>query len=188
MAKILVFNSVSLDGYFTDANNDMSWAHKDPNDKEWNEFVSGNASGGGALVLGRVTYEMMAGFWPTTEAMKVMPAVAKGMNSMTKYVFSRTMKKASWANTKLVKGDLVAEVRKLKKDSDKDMVILGSGTIVSQLTQARLVDAYQLVMVPIVLGSGRTMFEGVKDRLDLKRTDTRNFKNGNVVLTYEPAR
>jgi dihydrofolate reductase len=191
MAKILVFNSVTLDGYFTDAKGDMSWAHKDPNDAEWNAFVgenaSGGASGGGALLLGRVTYELMASFWPTPPAMETMPDVAKAMNDMTKIVFSRSMKKAEWSNTKLAKGDLAAEVRKLKK-GDKDMVILGSGTIVSQLTQARLIDEYQLVVNPIVLGKGRTMFEGVKDTLALKRTKTRNFKNGNVVLTYEPER
>ena len=190
MAKILVFNSVSLDGYFTDQNNDMSWAHADPNDGEWNAFVgenaSGGAAGGGAMLFGRITYEQMASFWPTPQAMKMMPDVAKAMNSMTKIVFSRSMKKAGWSNTKLMKGDLAAEVRKLKKESDQDMVIMGSGTIVSQLTQARLIDEYQLVVVPIVLGKGRTMFEGVKDRLTLKRTKTRSFKNGNVVLSYEP--
>jgi dihydrofolate reductase len=191
MAKILVFNSVSLDGYFTDANNDMSWAHADPNDAEWNAFVgenaSGGAAGGGAMLYGRITYEQMASFWPTPQAMKMMPEVAKAMNEMTKIVFSRSMKKAEWINTKLVKGDLVTEVRKLKK-GDQDLVIMGSGTIVSQLTQAHLIDDYQLVVVPIVLGKGRTMFEGVKDRLTLKRTKTRNFKNGNVVLSYEPER
>jgi dihydrofolate reductase len=189
MARLMVFNSVTLDGYFTDANNDMGWAHKDPNDAEWNEFVSGNASGGasggGAMLLGRITYDQMAGFWPTPQAMEMMPEVAKAMNDMTKIVFSRSMKKAEWSNTKLMKGDLAAEVRKLKK-GDQDMVILGSGTIVSQLTQARLIDEYQLVLNPIILGKGRTMFEGVKDRLDLKPTNTRSFKNGNVVLSYEP--
>jgi dihydrofolate reductase len=108
------------------------------------------------------------------------------MNRMPKYVASRTMESAAWANTKLVKGDLAGAVRKLKKDFD--ITILGSGSIVSQLTQARLVDEYQVVVVPIVLGKGRTMFEGVEDRLELKRTSTRSFKNGNVVLTYEPER
>ena len=188
MARVLVFNSVSLDGYFTDDKNDMSWAHKDPNDEEWNAFVSENASGGrsggGAILLGRVTYEMMAGFWPTPAAMEMMPEVARGMNDMKKIVFSRTLKNASWSNTKLMKGDLEGEVRKLKQ-GDQDMVILGSGTIVSQLTQARLIDEYQLVVNPIILGKGRTMFEGVKDRPTLKQTKARTFKNGNVVLTYE---
>jgi dihydrofolate reductase len=188
MARLGVFNSVSLDGYFTDDKNDMSWAHQDPNDAEWNEFVSGNASGGGALLLGRVTYDMMAGFWPTPQAKEMMPEVAEGMNRMTKFVVSRSLKAASWANTKLVKGDLAGEVQKLKKESEQDMVILGSGTIVSQLTQARLIDEYQMVVVPVVLGKGRTMFDGVKDRPTLKRTKSRDFKNGNVVLTYQPKR
>ena len=137
------------------------------------------------MLLGRITYDQMASFWPTPQAMQMMPDVAKAMNSMTKIVFSRSMKKAEWSNTKVMKGDLADEVRKLKK-GDQDMVILGSGTIVSQLTQARLIDEYQLVVNPIILGKGRTMFEGVKDKLTLKRTKTRNFKNGNVVLSYVP--
>jgi dihydrofolate reductase len=188
VARLGVFNSVSLDGYFTDDKNDMSWAHQDPNDAEWNEFVSGNASGGGALLLGRVTYDMMAGFWPTSQAKEMMPEVAEGMNRMKKFVASHTLKSLSWANTTVVKGDLASEVRKLKKESGQDMVILGSGTIVSQLTQAHLIDEYQMVVVPIVLGKGRTMFEGVKDRPTLKQTKSRTFKNGNVVLTYEAER
>ena len=183
-----VFNSVTLDGYFSGANGDISWAHNDPNDSEWNAFVGENASGGGVLLLGRITYELMASFWPTPAAMQMMPTVAEGMNRMTKVVFSRSLDKASWSNTKLVKGDIAAEVRKMKKESDKDMVILGSGSIVSQLTQARLIDEYQVVVVPVVLGKGRTMFEGVKDKLSLKRTNTRTFRNGNVVLTYESER
>jgi dihydrofolate reductase len=185
VGKVVVFNSVTLDGYFSGEGGDISWAHKDPNDAEWNEFVGGNASGGGVLLLGRVTYELMASFWPTPAAMETMPTVAEGMNRMQKVVFSRSLDKASWINTKLVKGDIAAEVRKMKKESGQDMVILGSGSIVSQLTQARLIDEYQVVVNPIVLGKGRTMFEGVKHKLTLRRTKTRTFGNGNVVLFYE---
>ena len=183
MAKVMVFNSVSLDGYFTDPNGDLSWAHND--DPEWNEFVAGNASGEGTLLFGRITYEMMASFWPTPEAMKSYPAVAKGMNKHRKVVFSRTLDKASWSNTTLVKGDPAADVRKMKKGPENDMVILGSGTIVSQLTQEGLIDEYRIVVIPIVLGKGRTMFEGVKTKPTLKLTKSRAFKNGNVVLSYE---
>ena len=185
MPRVMVFNQVSLDGYFTDKKGDMSWAHKD--DPEWNAFASENAKGGGVLLFGRKTYEMMASFWPTPAALEQMPAVAEGMNNLPKVVFSRTLDKATWKNTKLVKGDLVAEVRKMKKAPGGDMVILGSGTIVSQLTQAGLIDEYQFVVDPIVLGQGRTLFEGVKDKLNLKRTNARTFRNGNVVLTYQPA-
>ena len=185
MRKLLVFNHVSLDGLFVDAKGDMSWAHQ--RDAEWNEFVAGNAKGGGVLVFGRVTYEMMASFWPTPMAAQNSPAVAELMNKLQKIVFSKTMKEASWSNTKLMKGDLATEVRKLKQDPGLDMVIMGSGTIISQLAQEGLIDEFQIVLAPIVIGSGGTLFEGVKEKLSLKLKSTRSFKNGNVFLCYEPA-
>jgi dihydrofolate reductase len=184
MRRLSAFEQVSLDGFFTDAKGDMSWAHKQ--DPEWNEFAASNASGGGALLFGRVTYEMMASFWPTPAAMASLPAVARGMNEMPKFVFSRTLKKASWQNTTLVKGDMPAEVRKLKSGSGPGLTVLGSGSVVSQLAQAGLIDELQIVVNPIVLGKGRTLFETVGERIALKRTGTRAFGNGNVVLSYTP--
>jgi dihydrofolate reductase len=184
MRKLVVFNNVSLDGYFTDMNGDMNWAHKD--DVEWKAFAAENASGGGVLLFGRITYELMASYWPTPFAAKNDPVIAKQMNDLEKVVFSRTLNKVSWNNTKLVKGDMVAEVRKMKKEPGLDMVILGSGSIVSQLVEAGLIDEYQIVVNPIVLGKGRTMFEGLKKKIVLKLTKTRTFGNGNVLLCYVP--
>jgi dihydrofolate reductase len=184
MRRLIAFEQVSLDGFFVDANGAMSWAHKQ--DPEWNEFQAGNASGGGVLVFGRVTYEMMASFWPTPAALERVPVVAQAMNDMPKVVFSRTLEKALWKNTTLVKGELLAEVRKLKNEKGPDMVILGSGRIVAQLAPAGLIDELQLVVNPIVLGQGRTLFEGVRERIVLERTSSRAFGNGNVVLTYQP--
>jgi dihydrofolate reductase len=186
MRKLIVFNQVTLDGYFTDPTGDMSWAHKDPGDVEWNAFVGSNASGNGALLFGRITYEMMASFWPTPAAMDMMPAVAEGMNRMPKFVVSRTLKQVGWKNTTLLKGDLLAEVRKLKQEPGPGIAILGSGSIVSQLAQAGLIDEYQVVVNPLVLGDGRTLFEGVTRRLRLRLTGSRVFGNGSVSLTYEP--
>ena len=103
LRRLVLFNQVSLDGYFVDMNGHMSWAHKD--DPEWNAFVEENASGGGELLLGRITYELMASFWPTPFAMEQMPVVAERMNNLPKLVFSRTLDEASWNNTKLVRGD-----------------------------------------------------------------------------------
>jgi dihydrofolate reductase len=183
MGKLHVFNTISLDGFFTDANGDMSWAHGGNDDAEWNEFVSGNASGGGALMFGRMTYDMMVAFWPTPAAMQSMPAVAKGMNEMRKYVVSRTMKHAAWQNTSVVTGDIAAEVRRLK-ESEADVTILGSGSVVSQLTEAHLIDSFQLVIKPVIIGKGRSLFETVTDRTVLKRTSERAFRNGNVVVSY----
>ena len=184
MRRLVAFEAVSLDGYFADVNGDMSWAHKQ--DPEWTAFVGGNASGGGALLFGRVTYELMASFWPTPAAMEGAPTVAEGMNSMPKFVFSRTMKQASWSNTTLVKGDLTAEVRKLKHAPGPNIAILGSGSIVSQLAQAGVIDEFQIVVNPIILGKGKSLFAGVTERLPLKRITTRTFGNGNVLLCYEP--
>jgi len=184
MRKLFVFNMVSVDGFFVDSEGDMRWAHK--NDAEWNAFTSGNASGSGVLVFGRITYELMASYWPTPMALQNSPVVAKGMNEMPKIVFSRTLDKVSWSNTKLIKGDLAAEVRKLKQESGPDMVILGSGSIVSQLTQENLIDEYQLALCPILLGKGRTLFEGVQAKMNLKRSNSRTFGNGTVFVCYQP--
>ena len=186
MAKLVVFNQVTLDGYFAGTNGDISWAHKDNEDAEWNAFVADNAKGGGGLVFGRITYELMASYWPTPTALKNDPVVAERMNNLSKVVFSRTLDKASWSNTKLVKSDMVAEIRKMKKAPGEDMVILGSGSVVSQLAQEGLIDEYQIVVNPVVLGKGRTLFDGIKKKLTLKPTKTRTFGNGNVLLTYEP--
>ena len=185
MRRLMVFNNITLDGYFTDANNDMSWAHRNA-DEEWNKFTSENASGGGVLLFGRKTYDLMASFWPTKQAYDMMPQVAEGMNNLPKVVFSRTMEKAEWNNTRLVKDNIVEEVKKMKSESGDNMVLMGSGSIVSQFTQAKLIDEFQLIVHPIVLGSGRTLFEGIKEPFSLKLINSRTFGNGNVLLTYVP--
>ena len=185
MRKLIVFNLVTVDGYIADGKGDMSWAHK--SDPEWNEFVSGNASGGGTLVFGRVTYDLMVRYWPTPLALENNRVVAEGMNRLPKVVFSRTMDHASWSNTTLVKGNIEEAVRKMKREPGTDLVILGSGSIVTQLGQAGLIDEYQMVISPIALGEGKTMFQGMEKRLPLKLVKTRVFGNGNVLLCYEPA-
>jgi dihydrofolate reductase len=183
MRKVSVFNNVSLDGYFTDASGDMSWAHTA--DPEWVEFAKSNASGDSVMLFGRVTYDMMQSFWPTPMAKQQMPEVAARMNGAEKIVFSRTMRDATWENSRLIRDDLVGVVRELKGQSGPDMILMGSGQIISQLTEAGLIDAYQIVTVPIVLGGGRTMFEGVSKKTRLRHTRSRAFQNGNVVNWYE---
>jgi dihydrofolate reductase len=184
MRRLVVFNLVSLDGYIADQNGDMSWAHRQ--DPEWNTFVTGNARGEGALLFGRVTYEMMASWWPTPQAIQAMPAAAEWMNNAPKLVVSRTLKKATWNNTTLLKGDLVPALTKLKKESGPDFVVFGSGTVIAQLAEHGMIDEYQVVVNPIVLGRGKSMFDGVTRRMNLKLTRTRIFGNGNALLCYEP--
>ena len=186
MRRLIAFNSVSLDGYFVDAHGDMRWAHHSA-DPEWNDYVAGNASGGGTMVFGRVTYQMMASYWPSPMAIEADPIVAERMNALPKVVFSRTLREATWRNTTLVSGDMVAAVRRMKAEPGDGMVILGSGMVIAQLAQAGLIDEFQFVVVPIALGGGRTQFDGITKPLKLTRTGTRSFANGNVVLSYEPS-
>lgn len=184
MSRLNVFNNVSLDGYFTGANNDLSWAHAGADDEEFGAWIAGNASGGGALLMGRVTHDLMIQYWPTPMAIQNDPVVAKGMNDAKKYVFSRTLAQSSWKNTTILRGDVAEEVRKLEQ-VEEDITILGSGTIIAQLAETDLVDTWQFVIVPVFLGKGRTMFEGVTKPHALKLTASRSFRNGRVVNSYE---
>lgn len=185
MRKLIVFNHITLDGYFVGVNGDSSWAHANNDDAEFSAFVQENAKGEAQLLFGRVTYELMASYWPTPQAAKDNPIVAKGMNSMEKVVFSKKLDKVSWSNTKLVKGDLVTEVRKLKNESGPGLLIMGSGSLISQLAQARLIDEYQIIVNPVFLGKGRTLFETVEEKQSLKLTKTKVFKNGKVFMRFE---
>jgi dihydrofolate reductase len=187
MRTLTAFENISLDGYFADSNNDMSWAHAGSDDPEFSTFVASNAKGGGMLVFGRVTYEIMESFWPSPIAMQSMPAVAERMNAMPKLVFSRTLTSVSWKNTTLASGGPSDEMARLKQTPGPDMTILGSGSIVAQLAQARLIDEYAVVVNPVILGAGRALFADVKDRLSLKLVRSRSFGNGKTLLAYAPA-
>jgi len=185
MRKLIVFNLVSLDGYFTGEGGDISWHMVDD---EFQELANEAANSGSTLLFGRVTYQLMAGFWPTPEAIKTDPVVAEGMNTSEKIVFSRTLDEVQWHNTRLVKDDMLGEVRRLRQGNGKNLAVLGSGTIVAQLAAADLIDEYQILINPVVLGRGRTMFEGIDQWLNFKLIRSRVFGNGNVLLCYEPAR
>jgi dihydrofolate reductase len=187
MRRLIVFNNVTVDGYFADKNGDMRWAHRQTQDPEFNAFIADNAGSDGQLLFGRKTYQMMASYWPTPMALQNEPKVAEGINNLPKVVFSRTLAEATWQNTRLVKADMVAEVRKMKQEPGPDMVILGSGSLVAQLGQEGLIDEFQVLVNPVVLGGGRSMFDGLEKRLCLKLSNTRAFKNGNVLLSYERA-
>ncbi|HVU49316.1 MAG TPA: dihydrofolate reductase family protein [Polyangia bacterium] len=187
MRRLSVFNQVSIDGYFASPTGDIGWMHRGDDDPELRAFVAGNASGASVLVFGRKTYQMMASFWPTPLAAEQMPAVAEGMNAAPKLVFSRTLARADWRGTRIVRGDLVAEMRRLKREAGAPLVILGSGSLVGPLVAAGLVDELQVLVAPIVLGAGRTMFGGMDRPIALKLTSTRAFANGKLFNVYEPA-
>jgi dihydrofolate reductase len=117
-----------------------------------------------------------------------MPDVAQGMNRMRKLVASRRMQRADWSNTTLLEGDLLEAARRLKAEAGPGITILGSGSIVSQLAEAGLIDEIQLVVVPVVLGRGRTMFAGIGTPLGMRLARSRVFPGGKVFLVYRPSR
>ena len=184
MRKLHVFESVSLDGYFVDAQGGMSWAHAGGDDPEFAAWVSGNASSASDLLFGRKTYQMMASWWPSPMAAAQMPAVAAGMNAARKYVLSRTLETVDWSNSELLTGDALEAVRALKAQAGPDITILGSGEVVAQLGAAGLIDRYQFAIVPVALSGGRTLFSAPQK---LRLQDYRTFGNGKVVVSYEPA-
>lgn len=184
MRKVTVFNFVTLDGYFEGPRKgDISW-HK--HGAEENEYAAEMLKSGDTLLFGRVTYEMMASYWPTPNAIKSDPVVAERMNSADKIVFSRTLKRVEWNNTRLVKDNIEEETKKMKQMPGKDMTLLGSGSISTQFAQQGLIDEYQIMVDPVVLGDGTPIFKDIKHKLDLKLTSTRTFKSGVVLLCYLP--
>jgi dihydrofolate reductase len=185
MGKLSVFNFITLNGYFKGPDGDLSW-HK--HEGEESSYASEGLASGSILLFGRVTYEMMASWWPTPAAINSNPEIANGMNASEKVVFSRTLKKADWNNTKLVKDNLAAAIKKLKQLPDRPITVLGSGSLVTQLAELGLVDEYQLMIDPVALGEGTPIFSNIQHPLSLKLTNTRTFKSGVVLLCYEPAK
>ncbi len=181
MGKLIAYNFTTLNGYFKGPENDISW-HR--HGEEESGFASDNLEARATLLFGRVTYEMMASFWPTPMAKENMPEVAKGMNESEKIVFSTTLESSEWENTTIIKEDLVEAVRKLKAIPGKVMTILGSGSIIAQLAEARLIDEYQFMIDPVAIGEGTPTFQGLTRKLDLKLTDHRVFNSGVVLLSY----
>ena len=182
MRKINVFNFMSLDGCFEGpAKGDISW-HR--HDAEGSAFAAESMTHGSTLLFGRVTYDIMSSYWPTQNAIGTDPVVADRMNKAEKIVFSRTMETASWNNTRVVTGDIVDKVRKMKLTEGKGMTILGSGSIVTLFAENGLIDEYQFMVDPVVLGAGSRIFDGIRNRLNLKLTSTRTFLNGCVLLCY----
>lgn len=184
MRKIIMFNMVTLDGFVAGPNGDIDWHQVD---EEFNQFAIEQTSTAGGLIFGRVTYELMAGYWPTPAAIESDPVVAGQMNAITKYVFSRTLDKADWNNTRLVKGDAAAEVKKLKQEPGQDLFVFGSADLSSTLIRHGLIDEFRLMVNPVALGDGQPVFKGLQDKVELKLINTRTFKNGNVMLYYQPA-
>ncbi len=183
MRRVLFFMMVSLDGYFEGKEHSIDWHNVG---EEFNDFAIAQLQEVDTLLFGRVTYEMMASWWPTPHAIADDPVVAEKMNSTPKIVFSHSLSDAKWENTRLVKEDFAAEVMRLKAQPGKDMIIFGSSDLAVSFLEHGLLDELRLMINPVVLGQGRSVFQGIHDRLRLKLLRTKTFHSGNVLLYYQP--
>jgi dihydrofolate reductase len=184
MRKVILFNMVTLDGFFEGPNGEIDW-HKV--DEEFNQFAIDQLNSVDVLLFGRVTYELMASYWPTPAATADDPIVAEKMNTMPKIVFSRTLEKAEWNNTRLVKENVVEEITRLKQQPGQDLIIFGSADLTATFIQYGLIGEYRIMVNPVVLGNGKPLFKGIKDKFNLKLLKTKTFRSGNVLLYYQPA-
>jgi dihydrofolate reductase len=179
--KMFSFMMASADGYHADPGEALDWHNVD---QEFSQFALAQLREAGTLVFGRVTYEGMAAFWPTPAGEKSDPDVAKAMNTTPKIVISRTLAQATWAGTQVITHP-EEELAKLKQQPGKDIVIPGSSTLTASLLQTSLLDELRIMVNPVILGQGRSLFAGA-DRTTLKLLKTQQFTSGNVLLYYQP--
>lgn len=186
MRRVIVSNLVSLDGYLAAPDGDLSWFAVGP---EFLGYAQGLMREVGAILFGRVTYEMMRDYWTSPATVEGDPLVAGPMNEKPKHVFSRTLKKADWGkwDNASVSADPVTTVKRLKAGSGGDMVIFGSGGLVSALAPHGLIDEYRFIVNPAILGKGIPMFRGFEGRIALALTGSRSFDGSTVMLSYRPA-
>lgn len=185
MRKVIVFNMQTLDGFFEGPNGEIDWHLADD---EFNQFAIEQIDSVDTLLFGRVTYQLMEGYWPTPAARSDDPIVAEKMNSMPKIVFSTTLEKAAWNNTRLIRENAGEELATIKQQPGKDLIVFGSANLAASLIQMNLIDEYRIMLNPVVLGRGRPLFDGINAQLNLQLLDTRVFRSGNVLLFYQPDR
>jgi dihydrofolate reductase len=189
VGSVGVFVHVSLDGYFAGPNGEIDWFKAIRPDDEYAAYTHGQSQSGSTLVFGRTTYDMMRSWWPTPKAIAGDPQMARVVNESPKIVFSKTMPSAeegpNWKNVTLLRDIDAAGIRKRKAPAGAALTILGSGTVVREFANLGLIDEYAIVVVPILLGAGKPLFEGVRET-PIELVESRSFRNGLVVLRYRP--
>jgi dihydrofolate reductase len=183
MRKLISFMVITADGFTEGPEGEFDW----PNvDEGFNEFAVSQIHDLGALLFGRVTYEGMASYWPTPQALEDDPVVTDLMNRVPKYVFSHTLSSADWANTTLVSGEAGPAVAKLKEEDGYDLAVLGSARLTASLIEQGLVDELRVMVNPVLLGGGVSLYSAITQRVPLTLLRTTVFPSGNVLLVYRP--
>jgi dihydrofolate reductase len=177
MARLNMWNLMTLDGFVEGPNRDISW-HFDVWGEELEQLSIDQLNSAGGLLFGRVTYELMARHWPGASG-----EVADFMNAAPKHVFSRTLTKSDWNNTQLYGDDVPKTVARLKRESAKDIFLFGSADLAASLVPHGLIDEFRIAVNPIILGGGAPLFRQ-GERIKLKLLDSRTLSTGIVILRY----
>ncbi len=178
------FIFISLDGFHEGPNGELDW----PNvDAEFHDFAARQLDDVGSIGFGRATYEHMAAYWPTEQAMANDPNMTMRMNEKEKLVFSRTLTDAEWSGTTVVRGEAIEQVAALKASPGKNMMVIGSAHLTARLAEAGILDELRIMIFPILLGQGRSLFADLNHRVSLTLLSVRQFDSGNVLLTYRPS-
>jgi len=180
MSKLVLSINVSLDSF---ADHTVAVTADD----ELHDFFSRLLETTDTALFGRVTYELMESYWPNApmdpQATESMRRFADRFNAMPKVVFSRTLEKADWNNTRLVRENAIAEILRMKSEPGK-FISVGGMSLAQELMRRNLIDEYWIVVHPVVVGTGRRLFENVTNRIDLRLIDTQTFASGAQVLHY----
>ena len=179
MRKVRWQMMMSLDGFMEGPNREIDWF---VTDEEFGQYILEMGKSIDTILFGRVTYQMMAQYWPSSKEPE-----APMMNDLPKIVFSRTLDKVEWKNSRLAKGNVAEEVAKLKQQPGKDIAMFGSANLASTFMRLGLIDEYRIFINPVVLGRGNPMFKDTKDRTALKLLKAQPFRSGNLLLYYQPA-
>jgi dihydrofolate reductase len=184
MRNIFLFMHISLDGYVEGPNHDISWFNAD--DDHFETFSRKQSKEADTILFGHKTYKLMESYWHTQYAKEANPEIAQYVNETSKVVVASKPFKPGWNNVTVISGDVIGKVKKLKEQQGKNIIILGSNRLSVSLMQMGLVDEFRIVVNPIALGNGTSLFEGLPKEAELTLTDTLKFKSGKIMLTYLP--
>jgi dihydrofolate reductase len=181
MRRLILQTSVSIDGYVAALDRSHPWGEGSEEDEAFKRWILDSVWAAGAHLMGRVTYEEMAATWPTSESEYAQP-----MNEIPKVVFSKTLQRADWPETRIARGDLAEEIERLKHEPGNDLIAYGGARLDQALSRLGLVDEYRLMIQPAALGAGLPLFKDLPEPLHLELVDATRFATGTSIHVYRP--
>ena len=175
------FILTSLDGFYAGPKGEFDWPIVG---EEFNDFAIRQLDEADTLGFGRATYDHMAAHWPTDQAQANDPVITVRMNTKPKLVFSTALEHASWSNTTIIAGEAIEQIEAVKTAPGSELLLLGSAHLTAGFAAAGVLDELRIMVCPIAIGQGRSLFADLKDRLALRLAQVRQFDSGNVLLTY----